>query len=55
MRNGLLKSELQRLEDARRAAESELATAKKSMAWNAQALVGSLERSRVLEEELGQL
>jgi hypothetical protein len=36
-------------------AEFELATAKESMARNVQALVDSLERSGILEEELGQL
>jgi hypothetical protein len=35
--------------------ESELATAKELMAQNAQVLADSLERSRVLEEELGHL
>jgi hypothetical protein len=55
MRNGLLKSELQRLEDACRTAESELACAKGSLVRNAQALADSLERNRVLEEELCKL
>jgi hypothetical protein len=37
------------------ATESELASTRESMAWNAQALACSLERNRVLEEELSQL
>jgi hypothetical protein len=55
MRNGLLKSTLQRLEDACRAAESKLASARESLARNAHALADSLERNRGLEEELSQL
>jgi hypothetical protein len=46
---------LQRSKDACHAAESKLTSAKKLMAWNVQALADSLERNRVLEEELGQL
>jgi hypothetical protein len=54
-RKGLLKNTLQRSEDACRATESELASAGELMARNDQALVDSLERNRVLEEELSQL
>jgi hypothetical protein len=38
-----------------RAIESELAGTKELMAWNSQVLADSLERSRVLKEDLGQL
>jgi hypothetical protein len=55
MRNGLVKTELQRSEDARHSAESELTNTKELMARNAQVLADSMERSRILEEELGQI
>jgi hypothetical protein len=45
-------SMLQRLKDACHATESKLASARESMARNTQALVDSLERNRVLKEEL---
>jgi hypothetical protein len=43
------------LEEARRVAESELAVTKEVVERNAQALVDYLGRSKVLQEELGQL
>jgi hypothetical protein len=55
MRNGLLKTKLQRSEDTHHATESELASAKELMVRNARALADSLERSRVLEKDLGQI
>jgi hypothetical protein len=50
-----LKTALLRSEDACHATESELASTRESIAWNAQALADLLERNRVLKEELSQL
>jgi hypothetical protein len=50
-----LRDELKQSEEGCRAAESELATTKEVVARNAQVLADSFGRSKVLEEELGQL
>jgi hypothetical protein len=55
MRNGLLNSKLQKLEDACRAAKSELACSLVLLVRNVEVLVDSLERNGVLKEELSQL
>jgi hypothetical protein len=48
-----MRNELKWLEEARRTAKSELATTKDVVARNAQVLVDSVGRGKVLEEELG--
>lgn len=54
-RNKLLRDELERSEDGRRIAEAKLEASQGVVRRNAQALAGSLEKSRALEEELSQL